>query len=326
MPLTSLKLQPCLPPWWARDGHSQTIAGHLIPSPKIMDPGERLEISVPGGDRLIAYANAGKSDFVVSLFHGLSGDITGDYMQRTSLLCAQLGHTCVRVNHRGAGEGLEHARESYHSGRGEDISAVIEFLRARYPGKKQIAVGFSMSGNILLYLLSGQRGTEKPDGAIAVNGAINLETAAKSLLEGWNRLYDLRFVKSLSADLRLKYKKGLIPEVARFPWGTSVYDMDRLYTASANGFESREHYYATCSSQPHVSKIKTPTYVLTAADDPFVKVKDYEAAQWPACVSVHIEKHGGHMGYYSRKKTPLGSRRWLDYYIHEALQALVLTI
>ncbi len=37
---------------------------------------------------------------------------------------------------------------------------------------------------------------------------------------------------------------------------------------------------------------------------------------------MHIEKRGGHLGYISRRETPLGSHRWLDYYLCEAFMAL----
>ncbi|MEZ4749818.1 MAG: hypothetical protein R3B54_04090 [Bdellovibrionota bacterium] len=70
---------------------------------------------------------------MVCLFHGLGGSAEADYMQRTARTCLELGLSVVRVNHRGCGEGEGLATEPYHSGRGEDIAAALEFTRKRFP-------------------------------------------------------------------------------------------------------------------------------------------------------------------------------------------------
>lgn len=324
--LPDLSLTPCQAPWWASSGHAQTILGYLLSSPTFENSGERFEVELSDGDRLVSYITPGSSEFVVSLFHGLSGDIQGNYMHRTALLCEKLGHTIVRVNHRGAGEGHGLAKEPYHSGRREDVGRVIEKLREKYPHKKHISVGFSMSGNILLYLLSGQQAGQDtniyPDAAIAVNGAIDLQGASEKLFQGLNRIYDLNFVHGLRASIIAKQKIGSAPPEIKIPRWARVYDLDDLYTAKVCGFGSRENYYRTCSAKDHLQNIQIPTYVLTAKDDPFIDVEAYKKARWSPKTSLYISDCGGHLGYLTKNKTPLGTHRWLDYYLHEALQSL----
>jgi predicted alpha/beta-fold hydrolase len=58
-------------------------------------------------------------------------------------------------------------------------------------------------------------------------------------------------------------------------------------------------------------------------DDPFVKFENYAKAKVSKSVSVHFEKFGGHMGYLTRKRTPLGTFRWQDYALNEAIKAFV---
>lgn len=319
-------LQKCEPPIWALSGHAQTLAGHFLPSPKINEASERLEIPLAGGDTLIARLFEGTSDAVIYLFHGLGGQSHRSYMQRTALLARRLHHSVILVNHRGCGEGRGLAREPYHSGRSDDLSAVIEFGRRRFPIKKHVAVGFSLSANALLLLAAAHHPlglkVHPPDAAIAVNAPINLARSAELLLQGFNRLYDINFMRDMREAVRSRRLAGFeIPDLG-MTYGTTLRDFDELYTSKHSGFTDRAHYYRSASAAPILQRIRIPTVLLTAADDPFVDVADYQQAELSPSVQLHIEKHGGHMGYLSRSKTPLGTKRWLGYALFSYLSRI----
>lgn len=321
-----LNLIPCTAPFWADSGHSQTLWAHFLKSAELSHFGHKFEVDLPDGDRLFCSYIEGSSGLVVSLFHGLSGDMTADYMQRTALICQQMGHTVVLVNHRGAGPGAPYAKRPYHSGSSEDVSEVLIRLRQMFPKHKHVSVGYSLSGNILLCLLGGYGGKMKPDGAITVNAPLNLLEGSLLLKSGFNRVYDLRFVKRLRKLVEEKYQMGLIDRPYEIsPWAT-LWDMDQIYTAPAAGFRDREDYYRTCSSMNYVHNIDVPTYSLTAGDDPFVAVEAYLKAPFSKNVQLHVEKRGGHLGYLHKAALPVGGNRWLDYYLHEALRGLENTL
>lgn len=305
-----LKLTPCEAPAWARGGHAQTIVSFCLPSRDKM-PGEIKILPLPDGDRLALLYTPGKSNYVIYLFHGLTGSASASYMERIAKICSENGHSVYRVNHRGCGEGAGLAEHPYHSGRGEDISEVIAFGRKENPGKQHIAIGFSLSGNALLTLLTGLRGSVLPDYAISVNAPIDLSAAVDQLRVGINKIYDLHFVQKL---------RQVVQQKCKIPRLSSVRNFDSLYTAPASGFKNAEHYYETCSTFHHLNKIKIPTILLTSQDDPFVPSGIYQKAKLSETTQLHIEKVGGHMGYLSRKKTPLGTHRWLDYAIVHCLQ------
>jgi predicted alpha/beta-fold hydrolase len=315
-------IEPFVPPWWCRSGHAQTIVGHLTPSPMLADAGERHEVAVSDGDRLAVTGFAGRSDWVVSLFHGLGGEADADYMHRTARICLALGHTVFLVNHRGCGWGRELARLPYHSGRGEDVSSVIQWSRKKFPGKKQLVIGFSLSGSAVLNLVTGRRGDTLPDSAISVNAPIALEKSAQLLKEGFNRVYDVRFVHRLRRDLKEKHRHGILEERIHLSPFSTVYEFDEIYTSIFSGFRDRAHYYSECSTRPYLKQIRTPTVLLSAADDPFVDGEDYRTAELSPSTVLHLEKFGGYMGYLSGAPTPLGSRRWLDYALNEYVKAL----
>jgi predicted alpha/beta-fold hydrolase len=271
---------------------------------------------------MVGFYLKGKSDTAVSLFHGLSGNADADYFHRTAQVCLDQGHSVFMFNHRGCGEGTGLAKHPYHSGRAEDLSAALDFARAKMPGARHLAIGFSLSGNALLLLMSGKRGSTQPDGAIAVNAPIDLESAGLMLKRGFNRVYDIRFVNRCRAEIAARRRAD--PGMRRYkisPFAT-LHDFDNLYTAQASGFRDREDYYRTCSTQELLTQIDRPTVLLTAKDDPFVDYRNYAEAKLSPHVTLHIEEVGGHMGYLSAERTPLGTKRWQDYALGEALRVL----
>jgi len=321
------RLIPCRPPIWARDGHSQTLLGHLLPSqelsPENANAGEKINVTLESeNERIVTTYLRGRSRTVVYLFHGLGGYSHAHYMQRTARIARTLGHHVFLNNHRGCGEGAGLATEPYHSGRAEDLAAVIACGRRRFPGHRHIAVGFSLSANALLLLAAGIRADVLPDAAIAVNAPLDLDSASRRLCEGFNRVYDLNFTRDLKQAIEVRKRTGRMKETYRVPLITTVRELDQLYTAPAGGFRSREDYYETCSAGRYLAKLRIPTLLLTAADDPFVDVTHFRRARTSDLGVIHIEQHGGHVGYLTRNKTPLGDRRWLDYALREYITAL----
>lgn len=315
-----MKLEPCIPPVWASTAHLQTILGHLLPSPRLKSKGKRVEIPVSEGDRLVSFIQEGESDTVVYVFHGLAGSTDSTYIHRTSIVAQQLGHTVILTNHRGCGEGAGLAKGLYHSGRGEDLASVIAYGRKLFPKKRHVAVGYSMSGNALLLLLSGKRGDTQPDAAISVNAPIALEETSFLLGTGFNRIYDIKFYLQCRRDV---FKAHQDPEVRkRIPRLSTIREFDNYFTAPFGGFRDREDYYSTCSTQALLKNIKVPTVLLMSKDDPFVPFSSYESATLSPNVLPHYEVSGGHMGYITREKTPLGTFRWQDYAVREALKYL----
>lgn len=305
-------IPPCTPPFWAKSGHAQTLLGHLLPSrvPELGGTELRIPLESPH-EVLSSTLIRGTVPGVVYLFHGLGGSTEAGYMRRSALSAKNLGYSVFLNNHRGCGSGMGLATEPYHSGRGEDLSAVIAYGRSLFPDHLHIAIGFSLSANALLLLSAGIRGSVAPDVAIAVNGPIDLDHASRKLEKGLNRLYDWNFVRELKAHVRKNHglKLGRIH---------TLRDFDAVYTAPAGGFQDRETYYRVCSSGTHLREVRIPTVLLTAEDDPFIDAKIYRSTAHSPSVLLHIERNGGHMGYLTR-----GGKRWLDQALKTYLEALL---
>lgn len=310
-------IPPCSPPLWAQTGHLQTLLGHLLPSDVLLEKGEHLNVTLEKvTERIHSTYLKGHTNTAVYLFHGLGGTADASYMQRTAIRARQQGHHVFINNHRGCGLGTGLASEPYHSGRADDLSKVIEFGRNMLPGHQHIAIGFSLSANALLLLAAKVRATVQPDVAIAVNGPINLDRASIKLQQGLNQIYDRRFTHELESYM----KRNRPEDVGDFSLVKDLRDFDERYTAPLGGFKDRADYYATCSAKQYLPRINIPTVIITAEDDPFVSVEDYREGCYSPSTVLHIEKHGGHMGYLTRKG--LGYNRWLD----RALETYLLAI
>lgn len=313
-------IRPCDPVRWAPTGHFQTILGHLLPSPPLTHPLIGHQIELGGGEKIHSNYVPGTKKLVLYLFHGLGGSAEAMYMQRTAQIAHELGYHVYLNNHRGCGEGIGLASEPYHSGRGEDLGRVITFGRSRHPESFHVAIGFSLSANALLLLCTGARGDCPPDAAIAVNGPINLDRASRALQRGLSWVYNLRFVHELKRHVKANHPE----EFWRLKQVRDLRSFDAVYTGPIGGFGTRENYYRICSAGQYLKDLKLPTVLLSAEDDPFVLPEDYQAATIGPLGVLHLEKHGGHMGYLSRSKG-----RWLDYalgtYLRTIAEGLMVT-
>ncbi|HNX94226.1 MAG TPA: alpha/beta hydrolase [Holophaga sp.] len=304
----------CRPPFWAKGPHVQTLSGHFIPSPAAVPPWERVDLKLSDGDALRIRKVEGKSRVVVHLFHGLGGDADSDYMRRCAALFWSMGHSVMAINHRGAGEGKGLATRPYHMGSTRDMAAMIQLGREAFPNRTHVAIGFSLSANVLLLLLGRDHDKDLalPDRAIAVNPPVDLAKASERMGRGLNRLYDIRFVHMLRRQILERWEMGLLKEPVVFPRFLTLHAFDEIYTAPQGGFSSREDYYRQCSSSPYVNQIQVPTVILSSKDDPFATVLDLDGVPLSSRVHLHAEEYGGHMGYISRG---VPGRRWMDYAI-----------
>lgn len=311
----------CDPPWWARGGQLQTLFGHLLASEgEPLSRSPRIAVELADGDRLSVHERAGSSGVRVVLLHGLSGDADSDYVRRSARRLGAHGHSIWAVNLRNAGSGRGLARHPYHSGRSDDLAAVLSASHARDPGLRHVVVGFSLSGNIALLAAASRE--PRCDAVIAVNPPSDLAICADLLHRGFNRVYELRFVARLRRDIELVTRLGAVR--ARAPVGLfdPLRTLDDRFTAPVSGFTDAADYYARCSSAPRLVEVRIPTVVVSASDDPLIDSRVFQRVPLSSHITLHLERHGGHMGYLARA-TNGGYERWLDgaieHYAHELL-------
>ncbi len=310
----------CEPPWWARGGQAQTLLGHLLPSEsEPLSRAPRIEIELADGDRLSVHALEGTSGTRVVLLHGLSGDVDSDYVRRSAERLAAHGHSIWAVNLRNAGSGRGLARRPYHSGRSDDLAAVLAASHASDPGLRHVVVGFSLSGNIAL--LAAAEREPLCDGVVAVNPPSDLAACADRLHRGFNRIYELRFVSRLRRDIELVTGLGAVRPRAPIGLFDTLRTLDDRFTAPVSGFVDAADYYQRCSSASRLTDVRIPTVIVSSLDDPLIDSRVFERVPLSPQVTLHLEAHGGHMGYLARGQSG-GFERWLDAAVEHYVQEL----
>ena len=293
---------PFRPAWWCRSAHLQTIwAGVLRPSPRV--PLSRARWELPDGDFLDVdelTADAGAPRVIV--LHGLEGSSRSPQILGLLHEAHRLGWGGVAVNFRGCSGAPNRLRRSYHGGETGDLAWVIARVRAQHPSSPIVCVGFSLGGNVLLKYL-GEQGDALPEqvrAAVAVSAPFDLARSAHALEHGFSRVYGHRLVASL--------KRKTLQKLARYPdlveantlrKVRTLAEFDNLVTAPVHGFRDAEDYWAKSSSAGYLSRIRRPTLLINARDDPFLPAEalSVRAVSENSFLSAEFPASGGHLGF-----------------------------
>jgi predicted alpha/beta-fold hydrolase len=234
--------------------------------------------------------------------HGLNGSSDAHYMKGLAAKAYARGMNVVRLNQRNCGDTERLAAGLFHSGLTTDAARVIHEL-TNVDGLPAVAVaGYSLGGNLALKL-AGEYGAHAPAALVAVAAVspiIEIELCTRALERPENVLYEWNFVKDLKRRMRRKHR--LDPnryDLSRLDRVRTVREFDAAYTAPHFGFRSAEDYYYRASAMRVIDRIRVPSLIITAEDDPFVPAepfRDPKVAGNPH-IELHMCAHGGHCGF-----------------------------
>ena len=129
--------------------------------------------------------------------------------------------------------------------------------------------------------------------------------AVVGVLHAEDRPYEWNFVRNLKNRMRRKAAAfpGLFPlEPLGRIW--TVRQFDEAYTAPHHGFRDAADYYYRASALRVVDRIRVPTLVIAAEDDPFVPVSTFHdpAVTSNRNITTVITPHGGHCAYIEQAR------------------------
>ena len=305
-------------PWWLPGGHLQTIAAALAPAPRVAWSRERWE--TPDGDFIDLdwagrAANPGSQDRsspVLALFHGLEGSSASPYARTIAAHALALGWRCVVPHFRGCSGELNRLPRAYHSGDSEEIRWILEALSGR--AGALYGCGISLGGNALLKYLGEQGEGAAVRKAIAISAPLDLAAAGRALDAGLSReLYTRIFLKTLKKKTFEKIKRQEISvDSRRLRRARTFWEFDDTVTAPLHGFLGANDYWARSSSGPWLGRIRVPTLVLNARNDPFMPATALDAiGDMPPNLVLEFPRSGGHAGFPGRNRWL--ARRVLDF-------------
>jgi len=139
--------------------------------------------------------------------------------------------------------------------------------------------------------------------AAAVSAPLDLGAAGRTLDLGLNRLlYTRHFLATLKPKSLAKLDRFPgIYDAARVRRARTFYEFDNLVTAPLHGYRDTDDYWTRASSGPWLERIRVPTLLINARNDPFLPEHALEAAARKAAPSLLLEfpGSGGHAGFLS---------------------------
>jgi len=290
-------------PRWLPGGHAQTIYPLFIKGP--LPPYRRERWDTPDGDFVdLDWIDGPPGSPLVVLFHGLEGSSHSHYAREIMHAVAARGLCGVIPHFRGCSGEMNRLPRAYHSGDYLEIDWILRRLQVLHPERPRFAAGVSLGGNALLKWLgkSGEDAVAVVDAAVSICAPLDLTAAGQSLGRGFNRMvYAQNFLHTL--------RRNALAKLARFPElldrervlaARTLYDFDDAVTAPLHGFRSVSDYWVRASSKPWLRRIRVPTLIVNALNDPFLpaaalptetQVSKYVTLEYPA--------QGGHVGFVS---------------------------
>ncbi len=289
---------------------------------------ERL-VDVGESSRVLVYCHwqpDRESHPLILVVHGLEGSAERSYVKGTAEKAWELGFNIVRMNVRNCGNTEHLSPTLYDSGLSRDLGsvskAILEEWHNEWPGL--FIVGFSMGGNQALKL-AGEMGSHSPGwlkGIVAISPPVDLAACAKAIHSGFNRVYEKRFLFTLVKLIRRKAR--LYPgkfDLSPLHSIHSLRDFDEVFTGPYQGYGNADQYYAKASAIRVMDRIRVPSLIIQAMDDPFVPwecLLNPEIQNNPY-IQLLLTPNGGHVGFRAARNS--GPRRRDPYWAeHQAVQ------
>lgn len=309
-----------------RGGHLQTLAGNFFPREnRLGQPEERL-FSVEAEVQVLCHCHwqpARSAATTLIIVHGLEGSSESQYVIGTANKAFAAGMNVVRMNMRNCGNTEKLGPTLYHSGMSADVAAVAQALMDEEKLERIGLAGFSMGGNLVLKCAGewGEHAPRQVKAVCAVSPAMDLGASADALHDWQNRIYEIKFLWGLRR--RFRRKSALFPE--RYPAGRlarmkSLREFDDKVTARFSGFSGADDYYYRAASARVLERIRVPTLVIHAEDDPFIRVLPETRAKLRSNPNITFVEcaHGGHCAFLAEANGYDG--RWAERRIVEFVQ------
>ena len=293
--------------WWLPGAHLPTLWGKKGRRQPAMH--DRIEQwHTPDGDHLsIARAGtitAGHPHLLV--LHGLEGSVHSNYAQGLLAQALMRGWSADLMLFRACDGFINSQRRMYHSGETGDLHFVVKTLIEKHPDIDLRLVGVSLGGNVLMKWLGeqGESLVSNVTRAAGVSVPYDLAAGSRFLETGLGPKYVSFFMKSLKAKTLAKRQK--YPDLCdweRLMKARTFWEFDDVATGPVHGFADAADYYTMSSSVNYIGRIRRPTLLLAAADDPFVPSSVLDDVRKMSASNEFLfcefTRNGGHVGWTS---------------------------
>jgi len=312
MRLREIPFHPAAP--WI-GGILQTLRALRWPSTAALPPGERLWLPLPDGDALAAMLHLPPGSPrrpPAMLVHGLTGTEDDPYLREAAAGLLRRGFPVLRLNLRGSAPSRPRSSSHYHLGRAQDLADVLRALPQALTANGVMVAGWSLGGALVIELLArhpAAPGMPRLLAGAAVCPPLQPELAhaaidARPLLgRALLALYRQEVLAVAASDLPEPLRAAA--RAAR-----SLTEFEATVTAPRFGYPSYAVFTEVNRPAAALPRLRIPTLLLMAADDPLVPPASLEGVAWDDCPAVLplLASGGGHCGFYDGGRESLAVR------------------
>jgi hypothetical protein len=251
------------------------------------------------------------------ILHGLEGSTRSTYAQGLLAQAKQCGWSADLLLFRSCDGHTNRARRLYHSGETSDLDFVVRRLISEHRDISLRIVGVSLGGNVLMKWL-GEQGESLPSNvlrAASVSTPFDLAAGSRNLECFLGQQYVNYFMASLKA--KTIAKRSTYPDLcdwAKLESARTFWEFDDWVTGPVHGFEDALDYYTRSSSINYLTRIRRPTLLLNAEDDPFLPLDVLDRVRnllkYNEFLYIEFTKRGGHVGW--TEGTPWAPRYYME--------------
>ena len=249
--------------------------------------------------------------------HGFLGNSTRPYLLGGVKAFNSVNYDALAWNHRGLGGENNRFEKITTHGSSKDLEEVINYVLSKKQYTEIILVGYSKGGNISMKY-AGEKSVNIPPEIkkiIAISSPTDLQGSVDVM--GKSGFYTERFKTKLLKFLHNRSELIDSQVLKEIPKMKYLDDITDNYIAPLHGFKDGRDYYEQCAAMPLINKIKVPTLILNAKNDPVLsescamldvaKTSDYVFSEFP--------QHGGHCGFYQPNTDGIywGDRRMIEF-------------
>lgn len=297
-----------------RNKHFNTLYRYLMTNDKASF--KRKRIPTTDGDFLDLDIASVQSERLIIAIHGLEGSSQSSYIQSFTNYANSNNFDVIAVNLRGCSGVPNLKLSSYHSGKTDDLLTVIEYAEANNRYQSIHLVGYSLGGNITLKFMGefSDSHAQKIATAVGISVPCDLKSSGVAIDKFSNRLYQKNFLKTLKGKARDKMNRFPASNLKRKKIlnARNFFEFDEYFTSITHGFKGAEDYYKKSSCKTFIPKIKKPSLLISALDDPFLSPSCYPFDEAKSNSNFHLvtPKYGGHVGFFTHLKVSKNS--WLE--------------
>ncbi|PNK60812.1 YheT family hydrolase [Psychrobacter sp. FDAARGOS_221] len=311
---------------WLNNPHIQTILPKLVIKQQppyrrelVPDAADKSDVVYDflDTDELHAADGSRYKTPLLVLFHGMEGSSQSHYARNMAAYVRARGWHFVVAHFRSCG-GVE-VRDDvvYHAGDSTETHYNLQLLAKRY--ETIHAAGVSLGGNLLAKYMSDYGVDAICESATVISAPLDLASATTAMESFFGRklytpyLLNPMLHKVLDQQLDLN-------ELARIEATQRIAEFDEIFTVPRLGYRSPYDYYRQASALPHLHKIRKPTLIITAKDDPFLGIKP-TLGDISDSVVLYEPAHGGHIGFIRWQHKRLDTN-WIPETIVQFIEAV----